>query len=67
MTENHTVLANALRSAQESSRLDDEHVEDALRLVLAFMRIRDVTSRRSLIHIVESMAEDAAPLAKRGL
>jgi len=31
------------------------------------MRIRDVTSRRSLIHIVESMAEDAAPLAKRGL
>ena len=67
MTENHTVLANALRSAQDPSRLaDDAHVEDALRLVLAFMKVRDATVRRSIIHIVETMAEAAGP-AKRGL
>jgi hypothetical protein len=56
MTEDHTVLANALRSARDAAPNDDGTVEDALRLILAFMRIRDATSRRSIIQIVETIA-----------
>jgi len=60
MTEDHSVLANALRSAQDASEHDDGAVEDGLRLILAFMRIRDATSRRSIIQIVEAIANRAA-------
>jgi hypothetical protein len=56
MTENHTALFNALRSAQSGRSGDDAHVEDALRLVLAFMRIQDTTARRSIVDVVERIA-----------
>ncbi len=57
MTENHQELANALRSADASRADDGVHIADALRLVVAFMRIRNPAARHSIIDVVERIAD----------
>jgi hypothetical protein len=58
MTANHGELAEALRSACDKSKIGDGGlVEDALRLVLAFMRIGDPAVRRAIIDIVERIPD----------
>jgi len=58
MTGNHGELAKALRSVCEEAKIDNDHmVKDALRLVLAFMRIGDSSVRRAIIDIAERIPE----------
>ena len=62
MTGNHGELARALRAACDESKTDNGHlVEDALRLVLAFMRIGDPAVRRAIIDIVERIPAKRGP------